>query len=71
MGSLEAPILIRNSLPGESVNHLISSLGLSKSDLGNCYINGILAKPEDILEDGDIIELYPLGLDILCGGHLK
>lgn len=64
-------VLIRKSVPGEPLSHLLSSLGLNQKEVGNCYINGILAKPEEIVEAGDLIELYPISLGLLCGGHLK
>ncbi|MHA2118500.1 MAG: hypothetical protein ACW98J_06240 [Candidatus Thorarchaeota archaeon] len=64
-------MFIRESVPGEPLSHLISSLGLDQKELGNCYINGILAKPSDIIEPGDRIELYPVSLGLLCGGQLK
>ncbi len=67
----EKTVLVRKSLPGETLSHLISGLGLNLDILGNCYINGILAKPNDIVEAGDRIELYPFSMDVLCGGQLK
>jgi hypothetical protein len=64
-------VIIRKSVRGESLGHLISSLGLNSKELGDCYINGMLAKPNDIVEAGDRIELRPVGLGLLRGGHLK
>ncbi|MFW9884385.1 MAG: hypothetical protein ACFFEX_08350 [Candidatus Thorarchaeota archaeon] len=64
-------VLIRKSVRGESLGHVISSLGLTAIELGNCYINGIPAKLNDTVESGDSIELRPIGLGLLCGGHLK
>ncbi|MHA2004288.1 MAG: hypothetical protein ACXABV_18075 [Candidatus Thorarchaeota archaeon] len=64
-------VFIRKSVPGEPLIHLISSLGLDPRQLGDCYINGILAELSDIIEPGDRIELYPISLGLLCGGQLK
>ena len=73
IGSRQNPesMFVRESVPGEPLSHLISSLGLDQKELGNCYINGLLAKPSDVVEPGDRIELYPLSLGILCGSQLK
>ncbi|MHA2209923.1 MAG: hypothetical protein ACXABV_12205 [Candidatus Thorarchaeota archaeon] len=73
IGSQQNPesVIVRKSVPGEPLSHLISSLGLDQKELGNCYINGILAKSNDVVEAGDSVELYPISLGLLCGGQLK
>jgi hypothetical protein len=64
-------VVICKPIRGESLDHLITSLGLNPIELGECYINGVLANPNDIIESGDRIELRPRSLGLLCGGHLK
>ena len=64
-------VINRKSVRGESLGYLITNLGLNSEELGACYINGMLAQPTDIVEAGDRIELLPIGLGLLCGGHLK
>ncbi|MFW9889104.1 MAG: hypothetical protein ACFFER_13040 [Candidatus Thorarchaeota archaeon] len=56
-------------MPRESLGS--RSLGLNSIELGDCYIDGMLTKPNDIIEESDGIELHPIGLLLLCGGHLK
>lgn len=57
---------------GETFSELVHRLGLTMMELGDCFINGALAKPSDVLKDGDRIGLFPFNMVLLCGGqHLK
>ena len=50
---------------GETFSEFVHRLGLSMMELGDCFINGVLAKPSDVLKDGDRIGLFPPHLGIL------
>jgi len=64
--------LVRNSIPkanailifeyveGEHFQDLLNRLGLRLEDVGDCYINNALAMPENVIHDGDTIELNQL-----------
>ena len=56
----------------ETFLDFISRLGLKKDDIGDCFIDGTLAKPKDKIKDGARIGLFPFNMVLLCGGqHLK
>ena len=68
----EDTVLHREAVPGQTFAQLISTLGLSRDDIGDCFINGTLAKPDDPVNDGDRLGLFPFNMVLLCGGqHLK
>jgi hypothetical protein len=40
--------------------------------MGDCFVNGTLAKDDQILKDNDRLGLFPFNMVLLCGGqHLK
>ena len=61
--------LVRNNIPnanaillfeyveGEHFHDLLNRLGLKPDDVGDCYINNTLAMLENVIRDGDTIEL--------------
>ena len=56
----------------ETFAQLVKRLGLEQNALGDCFIDGNLAKPGDKIEDGSRIGLFPFNMVLLCGGqHLK
>ncbi len=56
----------------ESFEQLVKRLGLSLSDIGDCFLNGTLAKHKDVIPKGARIGLFPFNMVLLCGGqHLK
>jgi len=68
----EDTVLTCNHVAGETFSELAYRLGLGMIELGDCFINGVLAKPSDVLKDGDRIGLFPFNMVLLCGGqHLK
>jgi hypothetical protein len=68
----EDTILKLDFQEGEIFSNLIQRLGLSRDELGDCFINGKIAKPNMRLHDGDRIGLFPFNMVLLCGGqHLK
>ncbi len=68
----EDTIITKEAMSGETFAGLITRLSLKQSDLGDCFINGTLAKPNAVVHDGDRIGLFPFNMVLLCGGqHLK
>lgn len=59
-------------IEGETFKMFINRIGLQMSDLGDCFINGTLAKENTPLSDNDRVALFPFNMVLLCGGqHLK
>ena len=50
----------------ETFIQLIQRLGLQEEDLGDCFINGNLAKKGHIMKDGDRLGLFPFNMVLLC-----
>jgi len=68
----EDTILWKDYVEDETFAGLVSRLGLKPEDLGDCFINGTLAKKEHTLKDGDRVGMFPFNMVLLCGGqHLK
>jgi hypothetical protein len=68
----EDTVLWLDSVAGETFSDLITRLGLKSSDLGDCFIDGTLAKPSAIIPEGARVGLFPFNMVLLCGGqHLK
>ncbi|MBN2229359.1 MAG: MoaD/ThiS family protein [Candidatus Thorarchaeota archaeon] len=65
-------VLSLEYIENETFSQLISRLELTPKDLGDCFINGTLAKKDSVLTNGDRIGLFPFNMVLLCGGqHLK
>ena len=59
-------------IEGETFEKLIHRIGLERSEIGDCFIDGTLAKPGSIVPKGARIGLFPFNMVLLCGGqHLK
>ncbi len=57
---------------GEKFSEFIVRLGLDMNDIGDCFINGVLAHPDDLLNDGDRVGLFPFNMVLIDGGmHIK
>jgi molybdopterin converting factor small subunit len=68
----EDTIMKLEYVEGETFEQFVVRLGLKPEDLGDCFINGNLAKKNHQLSDGDRIGLFPFNMVLLCGGqHLK
>lgn len=50
-------ILLFEHIEGEHFQDLLNRLGLEIEDVGTCYINNNLALPENVIRNGDTIEL--------------
>ncbi|MFX0107737.1 MAG: hypothetical protein ACFE7R_05620 [Candidatus Hodarchaeota archaeon] len=50
-------ILLCEYIEGEHFQDLLHRLGLKLTDVGDCYINNTLAKPDYEIHDRDTIEL--------------
>ncbi len=56
----------------ETFEGLIDRLALKQSDIGDCFLNGTLVKPKDVIPKGARLGLFPFNMVLLCGGqHLK
>ena len=68
----EDTIMWLEPIQDESFLDFVKRLGLKGEDLGDCFINGSLAKPTDKIPDRTRIGLFPFNMVLLCGGqHLK
>ena len=68
----EDTIMRLEAIEGEVFSEFIERMGLTRDDLGDCFIDGTLAKPTDEIHDGARIGLFPFNMVLLCGGqHLK
>jgi len=68
----EDTVLRLDSISNETFGGLVARLGLKPSDLGDCFIDGTLAKPSSLIPEGARIGLFPFNMVLLCGGqHLK
>lgn len=50
-------ILLCDYIKGEHFEDLLNRLGLKLNDVGTCYINKTMAKPENEIHDRDTVEL--------------
>lgn len=53
-------IMLHEFVEGESFQDCLHRLGLNLNDVGECYINGELARPDDVVHDLDSLELNPI-----------
>ncbi len=68
----EDTILNLPFVDNETFSELVTRLGLSTDDLGDCFVNGTIAHGNTPLSDGDRVGLFPFNMVLLCGGqHLK
>jgi len=68
----EDTLLEKEYIEGETFEELIKRLDLKLSDLGDCFIDGTLAKKDHIIKDQARVALFPFNMVLLCGGqHLK
>lgn len=68
----ENTVLEKEVKPGETFGDLLLKLDLDASEIGDCFINGKLARLSDPIEDGDRIGLFPFNMKLIDGGmHLR
>jgi hypothetical protein len=68
----EDTVMTLDYVEGETFLDLLKRLGLERKDVGDCFIDGTLAKPKDIIPHGARVGLFPFNMVLLCGGqHLK
>ena len=65
----EDTILRKEYVENESFSELIHRLGLTPDDIGDCFINGSVARMDFVLSDGDRVGMFPFNMVLLCGGH--
>ena len=55
-----------------SLKDLIAKLNLESSDVGECFINGMLAEMHNIVTDDDRVGLFPFNMRLIDGAmHLR
>jgi len=55
-----------------SLEGLVTKLNLKASDVGDCFINGMLAEMHNIVKDDDRVGLFPFNMKLIDGAmHLK
>ena len=68
----EDTILKLEFVENETFEKLLKRLGLERSELGDCFLNGTLVKPDNKIPIGARVGLFPFNMVLLCGGqHLK
>ena len=68
----EDTVLNLKHVKDESFEGLVKRLNLKPTDLGDCFIDGTLAKKDTIIKDEARVALFPFNMVLLCGGqHLK
>jgi molybdopterin converting factor small subunit len=68
----EDTVMMVDFVENETFACFVERLGLKEKDLGDCFINGNLAKKNYQMKDDDRIGLFPFNMVLLCGGqHLK
>ena len=53
-------IMLLDFVEGERFQDCLHRLGLHLNDLGDCFINGSLARHDDMIRDLDSLELNPI-----------
>ncbi|MHA1389227.1 MAG: hypothetical protein ACTSR9_12410 [Candidatus Thorarchaeota archaeon] len=68
----EDTTMMLDFIENETFAQLVKRLGFQSDDIGDCFIDGTLAKPDYVMKDGDRLGLFPFNMVLLCGGqHLK
>jgi molybdopterin converting factor small subunit len=68
----EDTVFNREPVAGENFEQFVNRLGLGMKDLGDCFINGTLAKRTSAIKDGDRVGLFPFNMKLIDGGqHIK
>jgi molybdopterin converting factor small subunit len=64
----EDTILHVEAQEDETFHNLVQRLGLESRDIGDCFINGKLARSSDIIAEGDRVGLFPHSMRLIDGG---
>lgn len=68
----EDTTMMLDYVENETFAQLVQRLGLKQEDMGDCFVNGNLAKLDYVMKDDDRLGLFPFNMVLLCGGqHLK
>lgn len=68
----ENTIVEKNYIPDETFDSLLNRLDIVADDIGDCFINSVIANDKTIIPDKARIALFSSGMRLLCGGqHLK
>lgn len=68
----EDTLMLLDFEEGETFRELIERIGIETNKIGDCFVNGLLAKEGDLIRDGDRVGLFPFNMVLIDGGmHLK
>ncbi len=68
----EDTILLVEPKHDEAFSVFVNRLGLDLNDLGDSFIDGVLAERKDVVTDGMRVGLFPFNMVLIDGGlHLK
>jgi hypothetical protein len=64
----EDTVLVLEPRDDETLEQLLQRLGLTRSDLGDSFINGRLTHEDDRVGRGDRVGLFPFNMRLIDGG---
>jgi molybdopterin converting factor small subunit len=64
----EDTVLLIESQESEEFHQLVHRVGFDISDIGDCFINGNLARQSDKVKAGDRVGLFPFNMRLIDGG---
>jgi molybdopterin converting factor small subunit len=65
----EDTVLGLDYVPGETFGELVRRLGARTRDIGDCFVNGNLAKLSVVMKDEDRVGLFPFNMRLIDGGQ--
>ncbi|MHA1984042.1 MAG: hypothetical protein ACW967_06785 [Candidatus Hodarchaeales archaeon] len=61
-----------NYIPNETFSQLLDRLDVKQDEIGDCFVNGKIAKNSTLILDNSRIGLFSFGMRLLDGGqHIK
>lgn len=65
----EDTVLRCEYFPGETFEGLVKRLGIDTRDIGDCFVNGNLAKLSVVMKNEDRVGLFPFNMRLIDGGQ--
>jgi molybdopterin converting factor small subunit len=65
----EDTVIMCDYVAGETFERFVKRLGVQTSDLGDCFVDGNLAKLTVVIKDGDRVGLFPFNMRLIDGGQ--
>lgn len=63
----EDTVLLVGARDDETFGKMIERLGISHSEVGDSFINGVLARHDDPVGEGDRVGLFPFNMKLIDG----